>query len=183
MSFSKANQTGRTLLEMLGVISLMGALSVASVQLFGTAISRMHANDLLEAARSRVMMGNKKQRVNATYGMFEKSASEKSKTAYGYGIAATADELETIEMSVGSTLYSVITVPVGEINGGRRITSGLCKALVKRIHTDPNIPVKHGELLELCLDKRCNDTFDCESSEGEGASDEIPDILYLAIKK
>ena len=182
MLSEKRNQLGRTLLEMLAVVSLIGMLSVASFELYGTAISSMQANDMLDQARNRVMMGDKGHRVKATYGMFEKRSSEASLTAYGYGIASRPEEL--ISQRSGSPIeidgHLVFIVPVGEIHGGRKIGSGLCKALVKRIHTNTRAAIRAGDLLDVCTDQYCKDSFDCEESDD---ITEIPPILYLAIKK
>ena len=193
----RTNENGRTMLEMVAVIGLIGLLTVGGVAWYGSAISQMHANDLLAEARKRTVgaKASSGMRNRYTEGMFDKQAGGRAGlngvTVYGYGIGDNKSGVEK------RTVYghSATLVPVGKLNNGRALTLGVCEALLNSVvpTDDDQNPPKIGDVLALYqgTEGECTKTRvdSCTLSKVDTGDEEetvetadVPDVVCIAIK-
>ncbi|MBQ3696185.1 MAG: hypothetical protein II938_04395 [Alphaproteobacteria bacterium] len=162
--------SGRTLLEMLGVLALIGLLTVGGMAFFGDATSQVRLNNLLDEVRKRALVAEKKSS-KLTYGVFDKQAGGASAiTSYGYGVGDNNTGVKR-EAALG-----YVAVPVGNVNGGKALDASVCKALMKRVQEEKKHYAK-GEVVgiyEYSGGKCKKSKTDC--------TDEVPDVLCIGIK-
>ena len=170
----RTNESGRTMLEMIGVLVLMGLLTVGSLALFGNAISKTRVNNLLDEVRKRALVVNPKSS-KATYGIFDKQEGGASPiSAYGYGIG---------DNTTGATYDSgTAKVPVGKVNGGKALDKKVCEELLGRISTGSDGKrLRTGELVGVYKysGSKCsnNSLSSCGAEDEEG-----PQTVCLKIK-
>ncbi len=173
-------QKGRTMIETLAVICLIGILSVGALRLFGSTMAKLYTNTILKEARMRALMSNKG--VKATYGIFDSQTrrlGSSNMTAYGYAITGSVQELNDINN--GGNGYSIAGLPVvfvevGKIgNLGKKINKNLCNSLLKNVSDVHNNGSTHGSLLAVCAATGCGNSLQSCDMEYES--------LFLAIQK
>ena len=73
------NENGRTLVEMIGVLGLIGLLTVGGMTWYGESLSKVKANDLLTEVRKRALGAVSEEknglRNRFTEGMFDRQES------------------------------------------------------------------------------------------------------------
>ena len=180
----RSNESGRTLMEMMAVLGMMGLLTMGSMVLYRNAVSKMRANDLLDEARKRALVSSRKSS-KITYGIYDQKEGGASPiTAYGFGVAdnTTGVTRGTVDG------YQVAFVPVGAINGGHAVDKATCKVLLEKIY-DPDTadadPMM-GAIMEIYEGDKCRKALiscgtDEDLEEGEEAVP-APEIICLAIK-
>ena len=164
-------ENGRTLIEMIGVVALIGLLTIGGLSLFGDATTRLRMNDILEEVRKQaalVKQNGSKIENRAAGDLMEKV---KPVTKYGYGIGR---DRTTMKIASGS-----VTVLVGQIkHDNQAISQRLCKTLVKQIKPtskcdgkdEPRCAVR-GDVINVCKGgntcKSCEETVNCETDDFE----------------
>ena len=88
------DESGRSMVEMLGVLAVIGVLSVAGIAGYSTAVARHHANELLNEASKRAVIGMAQLVSGRTIDQI--NFGELSDEYTGYG------EFSTSAVSVGS---------------------------------------------------------------------------------
>ncbi|MBQ4472240.1 MAG: hypothetical protein II942_03250 [Alphaproteobacteria bacterium] len=187
MFLKNYHEQGRTMVEMIGVLAMIGALTLGGLSLYGRSLAKLHANNIVEEARKRTALANENR---FTKGMFDRrDANANYVTAYGYGLSADSNELYKSSY-MGQ---SVIEVAVGAIHGGNRITRGVCRELVKMINTDETgqaVDINIGDVVRICegtsSGRMCNcrgniQPFSCDPEEGE-EEQEMPEVICIAIR-
>ena len=123
----KANESGRTMMEMLGTIAIIGLLSVGGVSGYGRAINAYRANAILDTAQKKAI------EVNSTInkdGSVTPNLNEAIKTPSGYQVTETTStgKTNTIESTDG-----YFGIKVGEtINGGTAVPVDTAKVLLEK---------------------------------------------------
>ena len=194
------NESGRTIVEMIGVVAIIGLLTVGGISWYGSAISKVHLNDLLTEVRKRTIgiasvkideKGHKGVANRFTEGLFNKQRSGRAGlnglTAYGYGVGDNNSGVEkkTIEG------YPVVVVPVGKINKGKALTPGMCESLMGRV-VQVKSEAQIGDVFgvyewngEVCNTKASINSCDLmvmDTEEGEETVNTVPDIICIAIR-
>ena len=169
-------ENGRTLLEMIGVITMIGVLTVGGTSLYTKAMAKVRLNNLLEEVRKRALVADRKTSSRYTYGMFDaKAGGAKSVTSYGYGIG---DNKSGVKRSDGT-----VKVLVGELEGteGNRLDPAVCEALLASVVEKDEI--KTGSVVGV-YQGNCKDTLTaCRSKDEDGKMvNEVPDIVCIEIK-
>jgi len=182
----KNREAGRTLLEMTGLLCIMGLLTVGSMALYRDAVSKMRVNDLLEQVRKRALVSSNRSS-KVTYGMYDQQGGGVSPvTAYGFGVADNTTAPTVRRDTVNG--YRVALVPVGKIHGGQALDKATCQALLVKKYRgnaqDPSPMV--GSVLEVYDGSECKKQLrecgrDADPENGiEAAS--VPEIICIAIK-
>jgi len=180
----KINESGRTLLEMIGVITLMGVFTVGGMTLYRDGVARMRVNDLLEHVRKRALVSSSKSS-KFTYGMYNKQSGGASAiTAYGFGVG---DNDITAATHVERTSYgrhAVSIIPVGAINGGHALDKDTCKALLRKQHKAEDGPPMVGSIMGFYQGPGCRNNLSSCGAVNKKTKEEkrIPDIICIAIK-
>ena len=165
------SECGRTLLEVIGVLAVVGLLTVGTMKWFESAATRMAVNDLVEEARKRALAvdvagGRRFAGHPMTKGMFDQAAgygenrSYSNVTAAGYAVGDNqTDGFEVSVMSVEG--LKVALVPVGKHNDiGKPVAKSVCKALLGRVVEDgPAI----GDVVSIQNGSSVMDENDCEN--------------------
>ena len=184
MSMSHKNEEGRTLVEMMCILCLMGVLTTASIGFYGRAVNKMHLNDLLDEVRKRALVSDAKSS-QFTYGMYNQGRNgSRGVTAYGYGVSDNKNsEWPVVRDSIN--LYTIAKVPVGAINGGNPITNDMCEALLAMtfdFEKEPGEP-KTGAVMGLFRDPGCTRRLrHCKMENDLNGSTNVPDVVCIAIK-
>jgi hypothetical protein len=176
----KTNESGRTLIEMMGVLGLMGLLTMGSINMYQNAAAKMRANDLLENVRNRALVSSKNSS-KMTYGMYDqKSGGALPVTAYGFGVAD--NKTGVIRGTVYG--YSVAKVPVGAINGGHAVDKGTCQVLLGRVYNDDDDSRPAvGSIIEIYEGAACQKVLtSCGGDEKDEEPVPVPDVICLAVK-
>ncbi len=174
----KTSESGRTLIEMMGVLALMGLFTVASISLYRNAVTKMRVNDLLDNVRNRALVSSKNSS-KMTYGMYDqKSGGASPVTAYGFGVA---DNKTGVKRDVIDG-HAVALVPVGAINGGHALDKGTCNALLDKIYDGKkgDKPMV-GSVIEV-FEEKCKNVLEVCGSDDEEYPEPVPDIICIAIK-
>ena len=139
------SECGRTLLEVIGVLAVVGLLTVGTMKWFESAATRMAVNDLVEEARKRALAVDKNGRFSShpmTKGMFDQASgygenrSYSNVTAAGYAVGD--NQIGDFGVRVDDIdANKVVLVPVGK-NGniGKPVSKNVCLALLGRIVDD-----------------------------------------------
>ena len=177
------NEHGRTMIEMIGVLAIIGLLTLGGLSWYGNAISKMQANDLLTEVRKRALGAVSEEkpglRNRFTEGMFNKQenghAGLKGVSSYGYGVGDNT--------SGAKKLGNVTYVPVGALNHGNALTKGVCEALFNAVFDNPGESPKIGDVTGIYTydGEQCTKTklVGCESESEES---DIPKIICVGIK-
>ena len=193
MLFYKKSESGRTMVEIIGVLVMIGILTVSSLSLYGRAIGKLHANDLIDAVRTRTLVAKKKGSL-ATRGMFDRR--EKGAvytTAYGYGLAADRSEIYQ------NTSNGTMEVPVGAIHGGKGITKAMCRELMNKLKTEESENIGVGDVVSLYVlssdpipeegninCKASREELDCNKvipdENGQEIDAPVPAVICIGIK-
>lgn len=174
----KTNESGRTLLEMIGVITLMGVFTMGSVSLYRDAVAKMRVNDLLEHVRKRALVSSKHSS-KITYGMYDKQGGGASPiTAYGFGVGDNKTGVERDKIGK----YGISIIPVGAVNGGQPLDRRTCEALLRKIHKAEDGPPMVGSVVEVYRDKGCRYVLTSCGSDDKEKPTAVPDIICIGIK-
>ena len=179
MQLKKINQKGRTMLEMVGILALIGLLTMGSLALFGNAMTQKRLNDLLSEVRKRALVSNRESS-RFTYDMFNKDEDGVTGViAYGYGVG---DNKTGVARNAGVT-----KVPVGAINNGKKLEYKLCQALLDMVYKggDDAAPPKIGDVMGLYgFSEKCSNSkiTKCGTKTEEGVEDDVPAVLCVGIK-
>ncbi len=180
---------GRSMVEMIGVLALIGLLTTGGLALYSDALARLHVNNLLEEVRKRALVSSKKSSAH-TYGMFDKSSAVSGVSAYGYGIADNkmTDSYQVLRERNGGALTvegcEVVMVPVGALNGGSKISLKVCERLMAVTNEvkEGVCPVK-GAMMGLFKGEACRQELTECTQEIDGEFfDDVPDVVCVAIK-
>lgn len=179
-------ENGRTLLEMIGVITMIGVLTVGGTSLYTKAMAKVRLNNLLEEVRKRALVADRKTSSIYTYGMFNaKAGGAKSVTSYGYGIG---DNESGRKHSDGTDLSGVwrsagtVKVLVGQLGtGGNPLDPAVCEALLASVVEKDEI--KTGSVVGV-YKENCKDTLTaCRSKDEDGKMvNEVPLVVCIEIK-
>ena len=117
------NETGRSMVEMLGVLAIIGVLSVGGIAGYNMAMKRYRANEILNTASMMVMMAAAKDGGNGgtitslasagldhPYGSVEISATGSANGSAGsVTITGVGDDdvCNAVKSSVNTSLYTV----------------------------------------------------------------------------
>lgn len=174
----KTNESGRTLLEMIGVITLMGVFTMGGIALYRDAVAKMRVNDLLEHVRKRALVSSRKSS-KITYGMYDRQSGGASAiTPYGFGVGDNKTGVERDKLGK----YAVAIIPVGAVNGGHALDRGTCKALLNKIHKAENGEPMVGSVIEVYRGEKCRYVLTSCGSDDEGEATPVPDIICIGIK-
>ena len=149
-------ENGRTMVEMVGVLTLIGVLTVGALALYDRAISSLQANDLLNEVRKHVVLkkmnggASIKQRhsyhplaAGLNTASLADATEKKLLTAYGFSLN-THNVLDEAHHAISN--YREVTV--GRVAGsGRAIPKGLCKVLLSRKVADAD--AKPGDIVAI----------------------------------
>ncbi len=169
-------ENGRTLLEMIGVITMIGVLTVGGTSLYTQAMAKVRLNNLLEEVRKRALVADRKTSSRYTYGMFNaQGGGAKSVTSYGYGIG---DNNSGVNRSDGT-----VKVWVGQLEGtgGKPLDPAVCEALLASVAEGDEI--KTGSVVGVYKDNCMTKLTACRSEDDEGEMvNEVPDVVCIEIK-
>ena len=119
----KTNESGRSMVEMLGVLAIIGVLSIGGIAGYSMAMNRYRANEALDmATKFAVVLYSAKQTAAATGNAF----TESNYSLYSTGL--TTDSTNTNKTPGGATISAVsvdedsvkMTIDFG--------AAGVCKA-------------------------------------------------------
>lgn len=177
-------ENGRTLLEMIGVITMIGVLTVGGTSLYTTAMAKVRLNNLLEEVRKRALVADQKTSSKYTYGMFNaQGGGAKSVTSYGYGIG---DNKSGVKRSDGT-----VKVLVGQLGtGGNPLDPAVCEALLASVvEEDEKDEIKTGSVVGVYVydeygEKCTTDKLEvCRSKDEDGEmKNEVPNVVCIEIK-
>ncbi len=159
-SFIHLNEKGRTLLEVLAVIAVIGIISVSGLQLYSKAMVQIRTNDITNEA-SKLFAARDEKRIK--HKTFDLGTKDQDKTPYGYDIVPPKTKCK-----------NKIMVEVGKITDGNAIDSKVCKNLFKFIKGE-NSPIKgiykYNECAPLNVDA-CSDSDKIAALDFEFATEE-----------
>ena len=114
----KNNETGRSMVEMLGVLAIIGVLSVGGIAGYTMAMNKYKANEILNTASQAVILAK-------AYAGGTGLATDASKTAADLGLLAPAGikAASDIKVTNKSTGYEVDLTNVDNANVCSAITS------------------------------------------------------------
>ena len=170
------NDKGRTLVEMIGVLTMMGILTMGAMALYGRANTQLRVNDLLDSCRKRALAygtGNRRTSSQFTYGMFEQEGHRYTKTNYGYGVGDNKNIVR---------LNGVTKVPVGKLNDGNKVSMDVCKGLLGIVNENPRTGDVEGVYTyagAVCSKTKLNT---CSKIVEEKEEDAVPDVICIGIK-
>lgn len=171
-------ENGRTLLEMIGVITMIGVLTVGGTSLYTKAMAKVRLNNLLEEVRKRALVADKKTSSRYTYGMFNaKGGGAKSVTAYGYGIGDNESGVNR------SRTKGTVTVLVGKLEGtgGNPLEPAVCEALLASVVEGDEI--KTGSVVGVYEETCKTNLTACRSKDEDGEMvNEVPPVVCIEIK-
>ena len=135
MHFQRKIDLGRTMVEMVGVLAVMGVLTVLGLEWYDYAVSKIRANDILDSARKRVVFAyeeNKSKKFEQASLVQDVFTNSENTTSYGYWV----DEANL----KGESRQSGATVEVGQKNAsiGHAISKTLCHALKAQVVNENN---------------------------------------------
>ena len=135
-SLRKTNESGRTLLEILAILTIMGIVSVGGLVLYSKSMHQIRANDITNETSKLFAARNQR---NLTHKSFYVGTEHQKKTHYKYGLRAPRPSCD-----------NKIMVGVGAIrNGDRAIDSKVCRLLFKSLEND-NSPIKDIYQYDTC---------------------------------
>ncbi|MBE6446375.1 MAG: hypothetical protein E7021_03135 [Alphaproteobacteria bacterium] len=136
MHILKWNQVGRTMLEIISVMAIIGILSVTGIYMYQTAMVSLRANDVIEEGSKK--FASRSEKTNRTTVVVTSRAQKR--TAYGYGLS---------DAEVDSSCDNRIMVSVGAVNSGdRSIDTDVCMKLLSSV--GENMPIKGIYLKDEC---------------------------------
>ena len=136
MHILKWNQVGRTMLEIISVMAIIGILSVTGIYMYQTAMVSLRANDVIEEGSKK--FASRSEKTNRTTVVVTSRAQKR--TAYGYGLS---------DAEVDSSCANRIMVSVGAVNSGdRSIDTDVCMKLLSSV--GENMPIKGIYLKNEC---------------------------------
>lgn len=168
-------ENGRTLLEMIGVITMIGVLTVGGTSLYTKAMAKVRLNNLLEEVRKRALVADEKTSSRYTYGMFNaQGGGAKSVTSYGYGIG---DNKSGVKRSDGT-----VKVLVGQLGTGENpLDPAVCEALLASVVKGEEI--KTGSVVGVYEEKCKKKLTACRSEDEDGKmKNEVPNVVCIEIK-
>ncbi len=123
-------QSGRTMLEMMGVLGIIGLLTVGGLMYWRSALVKMHQNDIMENIYKRAVTRVGSAHVRNIY-------EKETQTGYSFGIRTPVIACHNRKL-----------ISVGQIHGERALYPSLCIALIKQIHTEPKLKGVYSENCE-----------------------------------
>lgn len=164
----RKEESGRTMLEMIGVITIVILLSISGLTLMKTSVTRMRVNNLLDATRKRAIAAANDAMIKNrfTEGLYDKESGAKPITFYGYGVG---------DNNHGAVrMKGYVKIPVGHIAGigGRPVEAHVCEALKERVK--PLNDASHGEIVGVYFyaSGSCGATLD-SCADGSGDPHEV----------
>ena len=183
MFFKISKESGRTMLEMISLLAIMGILTIGAFAWYGRSINKLHLNNLLEELR-KIAVLTQERSSRLTRNIYKDAGV----TAYGYGLPKKSASPKEIEerfgLPVGSKEYHAIKMKVGAINGGKGITKGLCEALMAEVY-DPeeaSVGPTVGSVLALYQEDGKKNLSSCGTENPDGTYSNIPETIWIAIK-
>ncbi len=180
------SETGRTLLEIIGVLCVVGLLTMGTIKWFAMATAQMAANDLVTEVRKRAIAVDKAKSGSSnrftshpmTKGMFDTGLGYGEKknvsnvTVAGYAVGDNSTSGFQIEVKQSSNFW-VALVPVGKHDGlGKPIAKAVCETLLGRIvEEDPSLGKPAiGDVVSITADV------------GEVNCEAPPEVIKIGIK-
>lgn len=181
------SECGRTLIEVIGVLAVVGLLTVGTMKWFESLATRMAVNDLVEEARKRALAVDKNGRFSShpmTKGMFDRSSGYGENRAYsnvtaaGYAVGDNETNGFKIVLKQHAN-HRVAFVPVGRHgNIGKPLSKSVCEAVIKQqVYGIPKI----GEIWDVVYDDGCTETNDCGSMDIDDCEN-TPAIIRIGIR-
>ena len=121
----KKNETGRSMVEMLGVLAIIGVLSIGGIAGYTLAMNRYRANEILDAASKVAIVA-----MSADGGM----GNAADLSALG-GYEAAGVPLVTANGKIASDKDGIVTIDIGA--GHATIIDTITKLAGKRVVTSP----------------------------------------------
>ena len=169
------SEQGRTMIEMIAVLGIMGLISAAAMVWWARAIDTQKANAIMEEVLKRTSLaqvqpqetasGEKRPRTFVT-DLYSNSVDKYQKLNYGYGVS------KVLQYS-----KSQMAIAIGAVNNGDPIPDSVCTMLVSRAQTDQiqtvewkflkgNWPKESTQLKGVLVDGLCGrDVNDSDKSD------------------
>ena len=127
MFFKKKNETGRSMVEMLGVLAIIGVLSVGGVYGYSMAMRKYRANDIVQAAA--ILVGNARS-YNAGMGV---PCLELSDTGLGRNYGGV--EVEMIAQIIDDNEPATVDIEIQKPTDTAEVEA-LCSVITKTASDD-----------------------------------------------
>lgn len=181
MALILKNESGRSMIEMIAVIAIIGFLSMGGFVEYKNVMAKMRLNDLLSEVRKRALVSDRSHN-RFTRDIFDKrSGGVSGLTAYGYAVGDNqAGEGQVKREAVRG--HAAARVPVGKFSDrGEVLPVSVCEALLKSVDRGEN--PKIGAVLEV-YDGKCKKPLTkCATLDVDGnETSSVPDIICIAIK-
>ena len=175
----KTNESGRSMVEMLGVLAIIGVLSVGGIAGYTTAMNKHRANQILNGASVRAIVASTQiQRGSAAPTLGEFTDNEVGGARFGTGVqnaGGTADWTTTDKRfsltltGVSTEICTQMKAMIGE-NGIIKAIADDCTTITYNNDLSPNDPAPSGPKGDECTDScsggaTCVNGY-CQCTEG-----------------
>ena len=177
----KTKESGRSMVEMLGVLAIIGVLSVGGIAGYTTAINKHRANQILNGASVRaIVVSTQIQRGSETPTLSEFTDNEVGGARFGTGVQnadgtadwTTTDKRFSLTLTgVSTEICTQMKATVGQNSIIREINEG-CTTITYNNDLSPNDPEPSGPSVNECTNT-CSGGATCVNGYCECSSEYI----------